>query len=46
MKENDDNDTGKEYRDTMQELMLELKIKTDKVLKKLLEENRKSKFKM
>ena len=46
MKENDYNDTGKEYRDTMQELMLELKIKTDKVLKKLLEENRKSKFKM
>ena len=36
-------DTGQEYRDTMQEVMLELKLKTDKFLKKLKEENKKSK---
>jgi len=27
-------DTGQEYRDTMQEVMLDLKLKTDKFLKK------------
>jgi len=36
-------DTGKEYRDTMQEVMLELKLKTDKLLKKLKEEVSKNK---
>jgi len=36
-------DTGQEYRDTMQEVMLDLKLKTDKFLKKLKEENKKSK---
>ena len=36
-------DTGQEYRDTMQEVMLELKLKTDKFLKKLKEESKKSK---
>ena len=36
-------DIDQEYRDTMQEVMLELKLKTDKFLKKLKEENKKSK---
>ena len=36
-------DTGQEYRDTMQEVMLDLKLKTDKFLKKLKEESKKSK---
>ncbi len=36
-------DTAQEYRDTMQEVMLDLKLKTDKFLKKLKEENKKSK---
>ncbi len=37
-------DTDREYKDTMQEVMLELKIKTDKFLKKLKEEQKKAKF--
>ncbi len=37
-------DEGKEYRDTMQEVMLELKLKTDKFLKKLKEQCEKDKF--
>ena len=36
-------DTAQEYRDTMQEVMLDLKLKTDKFLKKLKEESKKSK---
>ena len=40
-----DSDEGKEYRDTMQEIMLELKLKANKLLKNLEEENRKSIFK-
>ncbi len=36
-------DIDQEYRDTMQEVMLELKLKTDKFLKKLKEESKKSK---
>lgn len=36
-------DTDREYKDTMQEVMLELKIKTDKFLKKLKEEQKKGK---
>jgi len=35
----------KEYRDTMQEVMLELKLKTDKFLKKLKEQSNKNKVK-
>ena len=31
-------DSAKEYHDTMQEIMLELELKTDKLLKKLKEE--------
>ena len=31
-------DVGKEYRDNMQEIMFELKLKTDNFLKKLKEE--------
>ncbi len=37
-------DVVKEYRDTMQEVMLELKLKTDKRLKKLEEEHEKGKI--
>ncbi len=36
-------DTDKEYRDTMQEVMFELKLKTDKFLKKLKEQTGKDK---
>jgi len=36
---------AKEYRDTMQEVMFELKLKTDTFLEKLKEENKKSKIK-
>jgi len=39
-----DKDTQKEYNEEMQEVMLELKIKTDKFMKKLKEQNKKSKF--
>ena len=38
-------DTKKEYLEEMQKVMLELKLKTDKFMKKLKEENQKSKFK-
>ena len=37
-------DAQKEYREEMQQVMLELKIKTDKFMKKLKEQNKKSKF--
>ena len=37
-------DTEKEYKEEMQEVMLELKIKTDKFMKKLKEQNKTSKF--
>jgi len=37
-------DSQKEYREEMQEVMLELKIKTDKFMKKLKDQNKKSKF--
>ncbi len=36
-------DPGKEYREEMQQVMLELKIKTDKFMKKLKDANSKSK---
>ncbi len=38
-------DTDKEYRDTMQEVMFELTLKTDKFLKNLKEEIKKNKVK-
>ena len=38
-------DTDKEYRDTMQEKMFELTLKTDKFLKNLKEEIKKNKIK-
>jgi len=38
-------DTDKVYRDTMQEVMFELKLKTDKFLKKLKEQSKKNKVK-
>ncbi len=38
-------DTDSEYRDTMQEVMFELKVKTDKFLKKLKEQSNKNKVK-
>jgi len=34
----------KEYREEMQEIMLELKLKTDKFMKKLKKETGKTKF--
>ena len=37
-------DAKKDYREEMQEVMLELKLKTDKFIKKFKDENRKSKF--
>ena len=37
--------TDKEYRETMQEVMFELKVKTDKFLKKLKEQSGKDKVK-
>ena len=40
-----DSDEGKEYRDTMQEIMFELKLKANKLLKNLEEEKRNSIFK-
>jgi len=39
-----DKDAQKEYKEEMQEVMLELKLKTDKFMKKLKEQNKKSKF--
>jgi len=38
-------DTDREYHDTMQEVMIELKLKTDKFLKKLKEQSGKDKIK-
>ncbi len=38
-------DTDREYRETKQEVMFELKLKTDKFLKKLKEQSKKSKVK-
>ena len=38
-------DAEKEYRETMQEVMFELKLKTDKFLKKLKEQSNQSKVK-
>jgi len=37
-------DPQKEYREEMQEVMLELKLKTDKFMKKLKKETRQDKF--
>ena len=37
-------DPQREYRDEMQEVMLELKLKTDKFMKKLKEETGKNTF--
>ena len=37
-------DPQREYREEMQEVMLELKLKTDKFMKKLKKETRESKF--
>jgi len=43
--ERKNNSEGNEaYRETMQEIMLELQLKTDKFLKKLKEENKMSRF--
>jgi hypothetical protein len=38
-------DVDKEYRNTMQEVMFELKVKTDKFLKKLKEETARNRVK-
>ncbi len=38
-------DMDKVYRDNMQEVMIELKLKTDKFLKKLKEQSNKNKVK-
>ncbi len=38
-----ENDPGQDYREEMQEVMLELKIKTDKFMKKLKDANSKGK---
>ena len=40
-----DSDEGKEYRDTMQEVVLEVKLQAYKLLVKLEEENKNSKLK-
>ena len=37
-------DSKQDYREEMQEVMLELKLKTDKFMKKLKDKNRKNKF--
>jgi len=37
-------DPQREYREEMQEVMLELKLKTDKFMKKLKKETRQDKF--
>jgi len=37
-------DANREYHDTMQEVMLELKLKTDRFLKKLKDCNKNAKF--
>ena len=38
-------DVAKEYRDNMQEIMFELKLKTDKFLKKLKDETGRNRVK-
>ena len=38
-------DSDREYKDTMQEVMMELKLKTNKLLKKLKDESKKDKVK-
>ncbi|HSB84622.1 MAG TPA: hypothetical protein VLD64_09075 [Nitrosarchaeum sp.] len=38
-------DVNKEYKETMQETLLELKIKATKILKKIKEETKKPKIK-
>lgn len=42
----DEEDLEHEYRETMQELMLALKIQTENVLKKLREESKKNRVKI
>jgi len=37
-------DSKQDYREEMQEIMLELKLKTDEFMKKLKDDKRKSKF--
>ena len=41
----DDEDVGREFKDTQQELLFELKIKTDRFLKKLKEQTKKNRVK-
>lgn len=41
----DEKDLEYEYRETMQELMLDLKIRTENLLKKLREESKKKRVK-
>ena len=38
-------DTDREYKDTMQEVMLDLKLKTDKLMERFKEASKKDKFK-
>ncbi|MGY5143609.1 MAG: hypothetical protein ACW9XH_03915 [Candidatus Nitrosopumilus sp. bin_32a] len=38
-------DSGQDYKETMQEMLLELKIKTDKLMKKFKEQSKKDKVK-
>ena len=38
-----DSDPSREFKDTQQEVMWDLKLKTDEFLKKLKEQNKKSK---
>ena len=40
-KEKSKDDTGREFKDTQQEVMIDLKLKTDAFLKKLKDQNRK-----
>ena len=42
----DEKNVNEKYKEEMQEIMLELKIKTDKFLKKLKEDTKKSKIEM
>ncbi len=39
------NDSNQDYKETMQEVMLDLKIKTDKLMKKFKEQSKKDKVK-
>ena len=41
-----DNDANKDLKDTQQEMMIELKLKTSKFLKKLKEQSRNTKVEM